>query len=315
MATGALAPIGLQQFCDASGVPLAGGSVTTSLTGTSTAAATYTDIAMGSLNANPVVLDSAGRATIFIPRGTGYRFVIKDSAGATVATKDGVLVYDDTYTHTENVAVPIGGVLPYCGTTAPTSYLLCNGAAVSRTTYAALFGVTGDLWGAGDGSTTFNVPDMRGYWPFGKATAGTGSTLGGTFGTLDHVHTGPSHTHTTAGATASDGAVAPTGATASAGTGAVTGSTASGTADLDPTSASNLAETGSGDAITEVHDNGHTHAAGTLAGPAHTHGATGLLGGLHTHAYGTLSAAAGGTGNTGAGNPLSVAFNFIVRYV
>ena len=317
MATGALAPIGIQQFCDAAGVPLAGGSVTTSLTGTSTLAATYTDIDLASpshLNANPVVLDSAGRATIFIPRGTGYRFVIKDSAGATVKTVDGILIRDDTYTHTANVEVPIGALLPYCGTAAPASYLLCDGTSYLRADYAALFGVCGVLWGSAD-STHFNVPDMRGYFPFGKATAGTGSTLGGSFGTIDHVHAGGAHTHTTAGATASDGAVAVTGATAAGGTGAVTGATATGTADIGGTDLTSVATTGGATAAgADTHDDGHTHDAGTLAGPSHTHAATGLTGGAHTHAYGTLSAASGGTANTAAGNPPGVAFNFIVRY-
>ena len=315
MSTGALAPISLPVL-DNAGVILAGGKVYSYLAGTTTPAPTYTDIdlAVGHLNANPVILSASASASIFVPRGTAYRLAITDSAGVAVRTLESVIVYDDTYSHTANVEVPIGGVLPYCGTTAPTHYLLCNGAAVSRTTYAALFGVTGDLWGAGDGSLTFNVPDMRGYFPFGKATAGTGSTLGGSFGAIDHVHAGPSHTHGTTGATASDGAVAVGGSTATGGTGAVTGSTASGTADLDQTSVSDLAATGAESALTAEHDNGHTHAAGSLAGPSHSHAATGLLGGVHTHGAGTLSATAGGTGNTAAGNPAGVAFNFIVRY-
>lgn len=57
--------------------------------------------------------------------------------------------------------VPTGVVLPFAGATAPAGFLLCNGAAVSRTTYAALFAVVSTTYGAGDGSTTFNVPDTR----------------------------------------------------------------------------------------------------------------------------------------------------------
>jgi len=79
--------------------------------------------------------------------------------------------------------------------TADTGWLLCDGSAVSRTTYATLFGVIGITFGAGDGSTTFNLPDLRGRFPLGKAVSGTGSTLGGTLGALDHVHAGPSHNH------------------------------------------------------------------------------------------------------------------------
>ncbi len=58
--------------------------------------------------------------------------------------------------------VPPGAVSAYAGGSQPTGWLLCNGAAVSRTTYANLFAVIGAIYGAGDGSTTFNIPDMRG---------------------------------------------------------------------------------------------------------------------------------------------------------
>ena len=51
-------------------------------------------------------------------------------------------------------------MLPFAGTSIPLGYLLCNGAAVSRTTYAALFKVIGTKWGAGDGSKTFQLPDV-----------------------------------------------------------------------------------------------------------------------------------------------------------
>ena len=58
--------------------------------------------------------------------------------------------------------VPVGTVEAYMGTTAPSGWMLCQGAALSRTTYAALFAVIGTSSGNGDGSTTFNVPDLRG---------------------------------------------------------------------------------------------------------------------------------------------------------
>lgn len=53
---------------------------------------------------------------------------------------------------------PVGAIIPYGGSTAPTGWLLCNGAAVSRITYSDLFAVIGTKYGAGDGSTTFNLP-------------------------------------------------------------------------------------------------------------------------------------------------------------
>lgn len=57
--------------------------------------------------------------------------------------------------------VPIGGILPYGGTTAPSGYLICDGSAISRTTYAPLFAVIGTNYGPGDGSTTFNLPNLK----------------------------------------------------------------------------------------------------------------------------------------------------------
>jgi microcystin-dependent protein len=63
--------------------------------------------------------------------------------------------------------VPTGTILPYAGATAPPGFLLCNGAAVSRTTYAALFAVVAESFGRGDGANTFNVPDLRGTFARG----------------------------------------------------------------------------------------------------------------------------------------------------
>src|SRR3990167_5568405 len=96
-----------------------------------------------------------------------------------------------------------GMMFPYGGSAAPDGYLLCNGAAVSRTTYAALFGVVGTSWGVWDGSTTFNIPDLRGRVIAGLDSAqvefdALGETGGAKTATADlaaHTHTGPSHTH------------------------------------------------------------------------------------------------------------------------
>jgi len=64
--------------------------------------------------------------------------------------------------------VPAGTVLPFAGATAPAGWAICNGDPVSRTDYAELFTAIGELWGVGDGSTTFNLPDMRGQFLRGK---------------------------------------------------------------------------------------------------------------------------------------------------
>lgn len=108
---------------------------------------------------------------------------------------------------------PAGIIEVYAGATAPAGYLECDGSAVSRTTYAALYGAIGTTYGAGDGSTTFALPDLRRRVVMGAggsaATSTIASTLGSTGGaeavTLSaaqmprhthHISTGGAHTHT-----------------------------------------------------------------------------------------------------------------------
>jgi hypothetical protein len=67
-------------------------------------------------------------------------------------------------------ATPSGSILMFAGSTAPYNWLLCDGAAVSRATYNKLFQAIGTTWGAGNGTTTFNLPDMRGAAPAGVGT-------------------------------------------------------------------------------------------------------------------------------------------------
>jgi microcystin-dependent protein len=83
--------------------------------------------------------------------------------------------------------IPTGSITMWPTGTAPTGYLLCAGAAVSRTTYAALFAIVGTTFGVGDGSTTFNLPNYTNRMPYG-------TTVGTTGGSADAVVV--SHTHT-----------------------------------------------------------------------------------------------------------------------
>ena len=89
--------------------------------------------------------------------------------------------------------VPPGAVLPFAMNVVPSGWLAANGAAVSRTTYAALFAAIGTLYGVGNGSTTFALPDLRGYFVRGSGTNSDG-TASGTFG-AKQADDLKSHTH------------------------------------------------------------------------------------------------------------------------
>lgn len=128
-----------------------------------------------------VTLDAKGRVTA--------------AAGVTISGVGGV--------------APAGTISMYGGSSVPTGWLECDGSAVSRATYADLFTAISTTWGAGDGSTTFNLPDLRGRAPIGVGTGSglTARTLAGTGGaethalseaelaTHDHAVTDPGHTH------------------------------------------------------------------------------------------------------------------------
>ena len=77
-----------------------------------------------------------------------------------------------------SIGVPTGCVQAFAGQNTPTGWLLCDGSAVSRTGYAALFAVIGTTYGTGDGSTTFNLPNLVDKFVQGNATSGTVKTAG-----------------------------------------------------------------------------------------------------------------------------------------
>lgn len=122
----------------------------------------------------------------FYQVGEEIRKVITD-AGLTPDDADLTQLSDSIQALISASQVPAGQVMYFAKNTAPTGYLKANGAAVSRATYAALFAAIGTTFGAGDGSTTFNLPDLRGEfmrgWDdsrgtdsgrvFGSAQAGT----------------------------------------------------------------------------------------------------------------------------------------------
>ena len=97
----------------------------------------------------------------------------------------------------DSVLTPAGVISMFGGAAAPTGWLLCNGAAVSREDYVSLFEAIGTSYGTGDGSTTFNVPDLQLRFARG---AGSGSAVGEATTTNTHEHTvtvaSASHDHT-----------------------------------------------------------------------------------------------------------------------
>ena len=93
----------------------------------------------------------------------------------------------------------VGSIVIYAGSTAPNGYLMCDGSAISRTTYSELFNIIGTTYGIGDGSTTFNVPNLKGKVVVGLDSTQTEfDTLGETGGEKTHTLTVdeiPSHNH------------------------------------------------------------------------------------------------------------------------
>ena len=97
-------------------------------------------------------------------------------------------------------AVVTGSIQMWPTASAPTGYLLCAGAAVSRSTYATLFALIGTTFGVGDGSTTFNLPNYTNRFPYGTTVAATGGSADAVV--VSHTHTAtstvtdPGHLHT-----------------------------------------------------------------------------------------------------------------------
>lgn len=187
------------RFTDSNGNALALGKLYGYAAGTSTPLTFYSNSDLSSSHTNPAILSASGEITVFLPSATLYKFDLFSAADVHQSgwPIDGVeaIPAPDPPAPTPS-PVPTGGIVLYGGAAAPSGYLLCNGAVVSRATYADLFTAIGIAFGAGDGVTTFGLPDMRQKFPLGVAASGTGNTLGGSGGTIDHTHTGPSHTHT-----------------------------------------------------------------------------------------------------------------------
>lgn len=221
----------------------------------------------------------------------------KQATAAYDTTTGEVKVDDGSALHS---LMPVGVVLPYGGSAAPGGWLLGDGTAVSRTTYAKLFTVVSGSFGTGDGSTTFNLPDCRRRTFVGAGGSGTATlanTVGATGGTESTTLTGtelPAHTH----------AVSITSGTESA------SHTHSGTTSSDGGQNTAYSNGGSGSGIEDTGD-----AGGFIStAPNHTHTiTTGTASATHTHLV------SGNTASTGTGSEFtniqpSLVVNCIVKY-
>lgn len=201
--------------------------------------------------------------------------------------------------------VDIGFLSMFAGATVPPGYLACDGQAVSRTTYAALFAAIGTTWGTGDGSTTFNVPGLNSRFPRHRDTSGAAGAVGTVQASQNqtHTHTGSGntgnnsvdHTHTYSGNTGTESADH---------THTVTG----------PASIAGLNNNngGGGGAFSAM--GGATTYTSSGRSAAHTHAFSGTTSGTsttHTHAF-SFTTSNGSADGTEA-RPLSATLLFCIR--
>jgi len=212
----------IAQIVDQQGVPLVGATVTFYATGTSTLQSVYSDPLLTTALSNPITANSWGMfpQSFMIP-SPAYRVVLKDPAGAVIYDCDPVSgIPISGFGNYVPGSVPVGAIQPYGGTTPPSHWMWCDGSEVSRTTFPSLFAVLGTQFGAGDGATTFALPDLRGCVPAGadgmggiaagRLTFGGSGVNGNTIGAIggsellqthNHSLNDPGHTHTDAGHT------------------------------------------------------------------------------------------------------------------
>lgn len=148
---------------------------------------TVTDLSTQNLN----VFNASTLGTVQISSG-----IVTATSGIATYYGDGsnLLVNGTPLSTALLSSVPAGTIISYASSTAPTGYLKCNGAAISRSTYSSLFSGIGTVFGSGDGSTTFNVPDLRGEFVRGWDD-GRSIDTGRAFGSSQSDEF-KSHTHT-----------------------------------------------------------------------------------------------------------------------
>lgn len=206
--------------------------------------------------------------------------------------------------------VPIGGLVPWSGAAAPNAnWLIANGAAVSRTTYSALFAVCGTTYGTGDGSTTFNLPSLTNRVPVGSGGTYTRGQTGGAATVALSTAELASHTHSFSGSlsgsasSAGDHSHSLSGSVGSAGSHSHSVGNQGGRSDLLAGGGTTAATSGGGSTGSDG-DHGHS-----LSGTANSTGS-------HTHGLsGTASGTTGGQGSGTAHENMQpfVAMPYIIR--
>lgn len=127
---------------------------------------------------------------------------LSDGEVTTATLASSAVTYAKLASDILQVLVPIGSVIPFGGSSAPSSqWLICDGTAVSRSTYSALFAAIGTGFGVGNNTTTFNIPDLRGRTAVGVNSATYLTALGQTIGSADAIVV--AHTHGFTGAATS----------------------------------------------------------------------------------------------------------------
>lgn len=182
-------------------VPTAGLNINANLTMNSSALTEVKSVNLDSQNSS---LPATNVQAIYSVNGDLY---YNNNSGTPVQITQG-----SSITSASSPLVPSGVIWSYGGSSAPTGFLLCDGSAVSRVTYSDLFATIGTVYGAGNGSTTFNLPDLRGRTPIGtgvytdsvsgSVTRAMGTALGSEKHALtvnempQHNHVENAHSHT-----------------------------------------------------------------------------------------------------------------------
>jgi microcystin-dependent protein len=218
-------------------------------------------------NAEIVRVTNKATDTLTITRaqeGTAARTILVNDQIAVNITAKTLTDIEAAFATASQLGSPIGSIKMWLTGTMPTGWLLLNGQTVSRTTYAALFALWGTTFGAGDGSTTFGLPDFRQRIPIGLTASAPLNTLGATSGSWDHTH-GPgtlrvaNHTH-------GPGTLAVASHSHGAGTLQVASHT-HGPGTLQVASHNHTAGT-----LSASSDGSHTHTGSTSTNGSHTHG-------------------------------------------